>query len=59
MTVVDRLFDLPTVRREFCALRFANFADDARWAACGWLPCLDLYPSKSGGLLDLPRLDMI
>jgi hypothetical protein len=50
----DWLLDLPAVRREFRGLRFANFADDARRAACARLAHFDLDPAKRGGLLDLP-----
>ncbi len=54
MPDADLLFDLPTVRREFRGLRFANNFGDARGSARAWFACLDLEPAKRGGLLDLP-----
>jgi hypothetical protein len=59
MPNADGFLDLPAIRREFCALRFANCFGDAGRAARARLARLDLNPAKGGGFLDLRRLDMI
>lgn len=54
MPDADGALDLPAVRREFCALRFANCFGDARRAARARFMRLDLNPAEGSGLLQLP-----
>lgn len=54
MPNADGPLDLPTARREFRGLRFANDSGDARGAASAGFVRLDLDPAKRGGLFHLP-----
>jgi hypothetical protein len=50
----DGLLDLPAIRRQFRGTRFANFANNARRAACAWFVRLDLDPAKLCSLFHFP-----